>query len=192
MFRTILLLIILSITRSPKSNLQPNLCEELEQMMVNDQKYRKLPGYNGMAFFTILDSLKETNNISQKEYSNLSEKEQLKWGKKARAIADKLPTYSQRKIDSIRILQSEIDHYNTKRLIEIIEKHGWVDKQSLNCNQYFSTWVFFRHAPKEYFPIIRKIIEKAKISNKLGDSEYMLIDNHLKGRPMFDFNYVED
>lgn len=181
-----------SAQESERQKIEPNLCDELGKMMVEDQKYRKLPGINEMGFFIVLDSLKNVNNISQKEYTNLSEEEQLVLDKKAREITDKLPKYSRKEKDSIWQLQNQIDSYNTKRLIEIIKRNGWVTMQNLECKEYFATWAFFRHASKKYFDQIRELIDKELEIGNLGKSEYLMIDNHLKGRPIYDFNYVED
>ena len=137
-------------------------------------------------FFGVLDSLKTANNISNKAYSNLSRETQLEWEKKARVIADKIPQMSQQKQDSLMQLQIEIDNTNTELLIDIIKERGWVYKNDLGCEEYVSAWLVFRHSQTQYWDEIRAVIEKEKTENRIGEGDYKMIDNHIKGRPMLE------
>ena len=179
------LIIILSIKSSQFQ--QADLCEELSELMKNDQQYRKQLGLQKDTFIRVFDSLKEVKNISQDEYSNLTSAEQSIILSKSREIASKQSNHSQQEKDSLWQLQSEIDHYNTRRLIEIIKNKGWITKQNLGCQEEIKPWIIFRHAPKKYFAQIREIIDK---ENSISNYEYKVIDNHLKGRPSM-FNSKE-
>lgn len=94
------------------------------------------------------------------------------------------------KKDSIWKLQTQIDEINTKLLIDITKKRGWVSREELGCEEYIAPWVIFRHSPKKYWKEIRPLIEKEYAEKRMVVGDYMMIDNHLKGRPMIDFNEV--
>lgn len=164
-------------------NYQKDLCKELSEMIKNDQKHRKKLGLQTATFKKVFDSLKEVNNLSQDEFSKLSSEERNRILTKARELASKPSNSSKKERDSIWQLQSEIDNYNTQRLIEIVKNKGWITKQSLGCQEEIKTWIIFRHAPKTYFAQIREIIDKEYKGNRISQYEYEVINNHLKGRP---------
>jgi hypothetical protein len=191
--KKILLILIISFlffnckSESDYSN-NTELCKILEKMTEDDQKIRGLPKLSD-SFFEILDSIRKANNLTKEIYIKLSKKEQLKWEQVAREIANKRPEQSKKELDSLWGRQTKLDNHNTELLINIVKKRGWVDKMSLNCKEYAATWVIFRHSQEKYWNQIRPLIEKAYKEKKLGGMEYAMIDNQLKGRPSFKFDW---
>jgi len=61
----------------------------------------------------------------------------------------------------------------------------------LNCINYEPPVLIFRQAPEIFFDKIRSIIEKEYEEKRMGDGDYMFIDNHLIGRPPM-FNFKKD
>ena len=191
--KNILITLIISITffNCKKENNFENdteLCKILGKMTEDDQKIRGMPILSD-PFFEIMDSIRTANKLTKEIYTNLSTKEQLEWGKVGRKIAEKIPKNSKKQIDSLWNIQTKLDNKNTKLLIEIVKKRGWVDKVSLNCEEYAAPWVIFRHSQEKYWNEIRPLIEKAYKEKKLGGMEYTMIDNQLKGRPSFNFDF---
>lgn len=164
------------------------LCKILGKMTEDDQKIRGMPKLSD-PFFEILDSIRTANKLTKEIYTSLSTEEQLEWGKVARKIADKIPKKSKKEIDSLWNIQTKLDNKNTELLIQIVKKRGWVDKVSLNCEEYAAPWIIFRHSPEKYWNEIRPLIEKAYEEKKLGGMEYTMIDNQLKGRPKLNFDF---
>ena len=132
----------------------------------------------------ILDSIRTTNNLTREVYSNLSKEEQLNWGEIAREIAEERPKGSKKVRDSLWEIQSEIDKKNTKLLIDITKKRGWVSKKELGCTEYIAPVIIFRHAPKEFWDEIKPLIEKEYAEKRMESVDYGFIDNHLRGRPL--------
>jgi len=157
------------------------LCSLLGKMTVNDQKYRGLTEMEN-PFFRILDSLQKAKGLSLEEYAKLSQQEQLEWGKRAKAIATKVPRISQKKRDSLMQFQIELDNQNTAMLIDIINERGWISKNGLGCEEYVSPSLIFRHSQEEYWDEIRIIIEREKAKNTIGKGDYLFIDDHITGR----------
>ncbi|QYA26682.1 hypothetical protein G3I01_14645 [Gramella sp. MT6] len=94
-------------------------------------------------------------------------------------------TISSIKKDSLLKLQKKLDNQNTELLIEIINQKGWPQPDSLNCEDNYPTFLVFRHADKKYFDTIQKLINHEMEKGKMNESNYMFIENHLKGRPDF-------
>jgi len=163
------------------------LCRILGEMTENDQKYRNSPQLSE-PFFKILDSLRITENLTREQYKKLPKEKQLEYGKRARAIADRIPKVDKKEKDSIWNLQIKFDEKNTELLIDITNKRGWVSREELGCEEYISPWVIFRHSPEKYWKEIRPIIEKEYAEKRMVAGDYIMIDNHLKGRPMIDLN----
>jgi hypothetical protein len=179
------LIILSSCQEKKKYGDRGQLCKILGEITENDQKYRGLQEMTD-PFFRVLDSLTEVNNISNADYGKLTTEKQLEWGKKARAISEKIPQMSEKKQDSLMQLQIIIDNKNTELLIDITKEIGWVSKPKLGCKEYVSAWIVFRHSQSQYWEEIREIIEKEKIKKRLLIKEYKIIDNHIKGRPKFE------
>jgi len=93
--------------------------------------------------------------------------------------------------DSLWEIQSQIDIKNTELLIEITEKRGWVSKSELGCERQIAPVVIFRHSPEKYFTTIKKLIDKEREARRMNSGDHMFIDNHLKGRPDFEFQTVD-
>ncbi len=178
------LIILISCQKKKKYTDKENLCKILGEIHNNDQKYRGLPEMTD-PFFRVLDSLQEANNISNADYRKLTTKEQLEWGKKAREISEKTPQMSEKKQDSLMQFQIILDNKNTELLIDIIKKKGWIYKNDIGCEEYFSAWLVFRHSQSQYWGEIRTIIDKEKAEDRIGKRDYKMVDNHIKGRPMF-------
>lgn len=179
------LIILSSCQEKNKYEDKNELCRVLGEIHLADQKYR---GSKEMTdpFFRVLDSLQKVNNLPDSIYRKLSTEEQLEWGRKARAISNKIPQISKRKEDSLMQLQIKLDNKNTELLIDIISKKGWVYKNKIGCNEYFSAWLVFRHSQSQYWDEIRILIDDAKEKGTIGRKDYNMIDNHIKGRPIMD------
>jgi hypothetical protein len=187
------LIISLTILSCKKENNYENdaeLCSILAEMIESDQSFRNLPELTD-PFFEILDSIRSANNLTREVYSNLTTEEQLNWGKIAREIAEKRPKGSKKVRDSLWEIQSEIDNKNTKLLIEITKKRGWVSKEGLGCSEYIAPVIIFRHAPQEYWEEIKPLINKEYAEKRMGNGDYEFIDNHLRGRPLDFGNGIE-
>jgi len=99
-------------------------------------------------------------------------------------------TISSIKKDSLLKLQKKLDDQNTELLIEIINQKGWPKTDSLNCEDNHPTFLVFRHADKKYFDTIQKLIDHEMEKGNMNESNYMFIENHLKGRPDFQIKEV--
>jgi len=181
----IISLTILSCKKENNFEDDKELCGILAEMIQSDQRIRNLPELTD-PFFEILDSIRTANNLTQEVYSNLSNEEQLSWGKIAREIAEKRPKGSKKVRDSLWDIQEEIDKKNTKLLIEITKKRGWVSKDGLGCTEYISPMIIFRHAPEEFWEEIRPLIKREYEEGKMNSATYGFIENHLDGRPLLD------
>jgi len=100
-------------------------------------------------------------------------------------------TISKKIKDSLWEIQSDLDNQNTKLMIEIIDQKGWPNADSLDCNEPPPTIIVFRHAPKKFFDTIQTIIDTELERGTIDGLNHMFIDNHLKGRPAFQFDSVE-
>ncbi len=127
--------------------------------------------------FSILSCKKENNYENDSKLCTLLA-EMLKSDQSIRGLD--LWTIS----DSLWKTQTEIDKKNTKLLIEITKKRGWVSKDGLGCIEYIAPVILFRHAPKEFWKEIKPLIDKEYAEKRMGQGDYWFIDNHLKGRPM--------
>jgi len=192
--KNILLTLIISTTilSCKKENNYENdaeLCEILVGMYESDQRIRSLPEMTD-PFFEILDSIKTANNLTREDYAKLTEEEQLNWGKVGRKIADRRPKISKEIKDSLWNIQSKIDYKNTKLLIDITKKRGWISssKDELGCDKNIAFALVFRHAPEEFWNELKPLIDKEYIEKRMGSGAYGFIDNHIRGRPM-DFNF---
>ena len=181
--RNILLTLIISITilSCKKENNYENdaeLCSILAEMIESDQSIRNLPELTD-PFFEILDSIRTVNSSISEVDSNLSKEEHPNWGKIAREIAEKRPKGSKRVRDSLWEIQSEIDKKNTKLLIDITKKRGWISKDGLGCTEYIAPVIIFRHAPEKYWEEIKLLIDKEYAEKRMGSGDYGFIDNHI-------------
>lgn len=178
-----ILTIIFSCKKEKKYENDAELCALLSEMIISDQNIRELPELTD-PFFGILDSIRSANNLPREVYTKLSKEEQLNWGKVAREIANKRNEGPKKVRDSLWEIQSKIDVKNTKLLIDIIKKRGWVSKKQLGCAEYISPMIIFRHAPEEFWEELRPLIEKEYAEKRMGSGCYGIIDNHIRGRPL--------
>ncbi|MDT0622957.1 hypothetical protein [Croceitalea vernalis] len=150
---------------------------------MDDQKYRGASGNITETFSDVLDSLILSKRITKDYFLSLPEQQQGELKQKALKLASEKLKPLMEQNDSLRALQNCIDANNTKMLIEITKKHGWLTASGLECKEKFKTVLIFRHAPKKYWNEVRAIIEKERTAKRLTGYEYYVIDNHLKGRP---------
>ena len=100
---------------------------------------------------------------------------------------DLLKNGSQRQKDSLWKIQEEIDERNTEKLIDITKKRGWVSKKGLNCRESISPVLIFRHSNEKFHEEIKMLIEIESKAGRMESGDFMFIENHLNGRPDFDF-----
>ncbi|MBL7472078.1 hypothetical protein [Robertkochia sediminum] len=185
--KELLLALILLITLSnckEKENFQNDkeLCKLLVKMHESDQSIRGLPEIKKSQFPAILDSLKKAHKLTQKEYFNLPEKERKNIAQHAMKISAMEIKNSNKFRDSLWEIQSEIDIKNTRILIEIIKKRGWVNKAQLGCVEYIAPALIFMHSPKENWNEIQTLINKEYSENRMGKDAYNLINSHINGK----------
>ena len=160
-----------------------DLCKTLYKLSVDDQKYRGASRNISETYSDVLDSLILSKGFTKDHFLSLPEQQQGELKQKALKLASKKLKPLMAQNDSLRALQKSIDGNNTKKLIEITKKHGWLTANGLECTEKFKTVLIFRHAPKKYWNEVRSIIEKERAAKRLTGYEYYIIDNHLKGRP---------
>jgi hypothetical protein len=79
-----------------------------------------------------------------------------------------------------------IDERNTKRVIEIIEKHGWPGKSLVGMDASAAAWIVIQHATPEvidqYLPLLKEAAAKGEVSKAVVA---LTIDRQLvyHGRP---------
>lgn len=179
--------ILLSSCANENKNLnKKELCEILIELDLNDQKYRGMAEMNN-PFFDVLDSLQSANNLTLKDYGKLPKEKQLEYGAKAKFIADKKPKFPKKIKDSLMRLQIELDNINTEKLIEIVKINGWPIKDGFRCDKEIGTNIIFRHSQEQYWIEIQALIDIELKEKRMSKGVYNLIDNHLKGRPSFNF-----
>jgi len=155
------------------------LCELINIMNENDQKYRKLCSDNDR-FFETLDSIKIAEGI-EADYAFFPKEKQLEYGRKARAIAIKKPkkcleTY----IDSIMQLQIKLDNKNTELLLDIIKNRGWPNENNCSCKKF--PGIIFRHSQEKYWNEIKKYVNLAYEKGEMEKPQYDFIMDHITGR----------
>lgn len=106
-------------------------------------------------------------------------------------LLDTSVVLSKRERDSLWKLQHQIDERNIKRLMEIVEEHGYVDAG--NSNSKAAVYIMFMHTPNQYKKEALKIIEKERKKRNIDKTSYDLISWHLKGREglPFKIQYVQ-
>lgn len=186
--RAYLILFLLScfIGCRPAINMNDNaaLCSQLTEMLQEDQRYRSLNAdYMIEHYPRILDSLRTVHKMMDRNDTIISKDYIDAVHRKARQLAMYRGAPNLMNSDSIRELQRRIDIQNTRTLLRIVDKKGWVNQSSLSCENRLRTWQIFRHAPKKYWKRIRPLIEHERKVGRLGKIEYKIIDNHIQGRP---------
>ncbi|MBL4747104.1 MAG: hypothetical protein JKY08_12185 [Flavobacteriaceae bacterium] len=174
-------------TNSVKKYQGVELCKIIFKLNENDQKYRGNELITN-PFFSILDSIKNAENISNEIYRGFSLEKQLEYGRKARAIANKLPQISEQLIDSLMILQEILDNKNTEILIDVIKKAGYPNIDSLPCEK--SPDLVFLHSQPQYFKEIKLLITEEHKKEAINDFLYGMILRHIGGRKENDLKKV--
>lgn len=179
-----LIICLVALLASFSSNSQHQLpegeafCQLLLKMYDEDQKYRVLLQD---PFFAILDSIKKVEDIDNKTYASFPREKQLAYGKKARAIADKVKArFTEKQSDSLMSLQIELDNKNTELLIDIIKQRGWPNKENTKCKKFAGG--VFRHSQSQYFDEIRVLIEKEMEEGRMNTAAYKFYLDHINGR----------
>ncbi|MFK7748769.1 MAG: hypothetical protein AB8B65_10280 [Kordia sp.] len=83
--------------------------------------------------------------------------------------------------DSVWVLQRKLDDSNTKKLIELTKKYGWLSDERVNCPK-LDIWLIFRHSDKQHYQEILALIEKEHTAKRLNDFQYKLIKDHVTGK----------
>jgi hypothetical protein len=161
---------------------EADLCEKLQAMVESDQKYRGSNESVSEKYQVTLDSLLIAHKLTKESFESKSNQFQGLIKKEALQLAVKNlePIMAN---DSLRDVQIKIDNRNTKELIQLVKKHGWLTSENLGCSSSFKTVLIFRHAQKKYWNQVREVIEKERAANRISEYEYEVIDHHLKSRP---------
>ena len=84
--------------------------------------------------------------------------------------------------DSVWKLQRKLDIKNTKTLLALTRKYGWLSDERVDCKE-LDIWLIFRHSDKPYFAEILEVIEKEHNAKRLNSFQYNLIKHQINGRP---------
>lgn len=147
--------------------LNEKLIIELSEMLKNDQLYRS----------SLSESYIDTSLI--KEISKLPPQDQLELITKS-LNQNKKNNLSHIQKDSLWKLQHNIDKDNTKRLIQIVKKYGYINSE--NSNSKIPLYPMFMHTPEEYKNEVLKIIESENSHGNINLRDYKSIKWHLTGR----------
>lgn len=110
------------------------------------------------------------------EIELMSEKDQLY---RSSIFYDQQHLLSEEERKTLWKFQFSKDDENTKKLIEIIKKHGYIDETNSNL-EYVSILPFFLHAPKKYWKEIKILISKERKKGNIDDAKYNKIIEHMK------------
>ena len=158
-----------------------NLCERLVKMYEQDQLYRNYEEIED-PFFRVFDSVRKGEGITKNMYMQYTKEQQLEYGKKIRAIVEKMAIAKQEAKDSLMVLQKKIDIQNSKSLLNIISKNGFPDMKKLNCDGYAAPFLIFVHSPEDFWDEIRIVVQKELKHERVTTGEYDYIMWHLNGR----------
>lgn len=86
-------------------------------------------------------------------------------------------------------IQNDIDDYNTRRFIQIVKEHGFVDSSNSNIKSV-ATYAIFMHSAEKYWEEIRLLIDDEKRKGNMSKSAHGIITWHIKGRPEPTINYL--
>lgn len=84
--------------------------------------------------------------------------------------------------DSVWRLQRKLDVKNTKTLLQLTRKYGWLSDERVDCSE-LDIWLIFRHSDKPYFAEILEVIEKEHSAKRLNTFQFNLIKHQINGRP---------
>lgn len=155
-----------------------NLCEILIEIWENDQRYRAIIQD---PFFKILDSIRDSQEISLEEYAAYPKEQRLEYGRIAREIANQRKIeFTKKDRDSIMQLQIQLDNENTELLIKIIETRGLPNEQNSQCEKFPGH--IFVHSQPMYWNKIKEIIDVEKANGNMDSGQYKIIMYHLEGR----------
>ncbi len=179
----ILILIFKNGLVSESQAMDNELCKILYELSLDNQRYRGTMGKISDHFPNALDSLILNRGLTKTDFYSLPEQRQGELNQQALELARRKLKPLMKQNDSLLVLQQKLDSKNTKKLIEITKKYGWLTAEGLGCKERFRTVLIFRHAPEKYWDEISRLIEKERTEKRLSGYEHYLIDNHLKGRP---------
>lgn len=158
-----------------------DLCKTLSDLYEKDQLYR---GQKSMQdpFFKVFDSVRKSEGITRKVYMSYPKEKQLEYGRKIRAIVDKMNVANQSVQDSLMDKQVLLDIENTKKMIEITKKYGFPDIKKLKCTEYSAPFLIFVHSPENFWKEIKDLIEVERKKKRISEGDYNYISWHLNGR----------
>ncbi|WP_430409997.1 hypothetical protein [Kordia sp.] len=110
------------------------------------------------------------------EIDLMHEKDQLYRGS---ILYDQQHLLSEEERKTLWKFQFAIDDKNTKRLIEIVKKYGYVNQHNSNL-EYISILPLFLHSPKKYWKDIKSLIDREKRKGNIKDATYDKIISHMK------------
>lgn len=110
------------------------------------------------------------------EIELMSEKDQLYRGS---ILFDQQHLLSKEERKTLWKFQFAKDDINTKKLLEIVKKYGYIDQTNSNL-EYVSILPFFLHAPKKYWAEIKILIAKEKKKGNIDEATYDKIISHMK------------
>ncbi|WP_228236125.1 hypothetical protein [Allomuricauda sp. M10] len=185
-----MILLVLVIPLHSQQAQEKDLCSQLVTLVERDQQYRGTNDIIADHVNQVLDSLIQAKGLTPQQFEALPAQEQGP----TKQLAIKIAGQQMKPIitnDSLAQLKLALDLENTKTLIDLVQKHGWLTSKNLGCSQSSKTVLIFRHAPKVYWEQVREIIENEKAANRISGYEYYVIDNHLKGRPPMTKKYAD-
>jgi hypothetical protein len=164
-----------------KEMTKEEICEFINRLNTDDQKYRGLPIMTD-PFFFILDSISLADGLTKSQYAKLPTKTQLEYGKRARAIAETYPKPDKKIIDSLMNLQIELDNKNTEDLIWFMKRYGFPNQEidGLPCKKM--PGIIFRHSQEQYWDEIREVMKKSYEEGRFEKTHYGFILDHINHR----------
>lgn len=147
------------------------ICKLLSEMTQHQNSIQKT-SQRIDPFFEVLDSMRIAQNLSRDAYAKLPREEQLQWGKQARMIAKNRSKNAQQYKDSMQIAHLKQRAKNTQKLIAIIKERGWFHPSTLGCKSSLSPASILKQAPKEYWDILKPLIDIEHQKNRMSTQDY--------------------
>lgn len=137
------------------------LIAELKEMEEADQLNRSYISYNTFNQ-NLIDSVKK---LTINEYIKFSQTHQSELSKE--------------QVDSLWIIQNEIDVKNTNRLYDIIKEYGWLSKAKLDS--VVDPMIFLFHTPKETIEKMQALLMEEVKANRMEPIKFATyVDNMRK------------
>jgi len=137
------------------------LIAEFTQMADNDQAYRSFISF-GTLNKRLIDSVSKLPTIEQINFQTSHQ-----------------PELSQTEIDSLWVLQTQIDFENTYRLQELIEAYGWISTTQLDSA--VDPMIFLFHTPKKTIEKTQELLFQEVKAQRMEATKFaMYVDNMRK------------